>query len=377
MRVKFRSPLRNLLALPLVAATMMSGLISPLPVAQADPATQDSDTAAVASAVDFSPMRLQKSNGVSVYITSQMQRNAAVVLDTIARTNWSGVSPQDKDRLMVMSLMTMAQESTFFTNPKTFTPDRYGDVGPFQLRAWIGWHADANSVSENTRILNDIPYATRTFIEGHRVSKRVSGAAGPVGYVIPGVFQKSNWRTEEMWKVIANVQVPAVQYRYYYEYWRPVAEAMVKKLAGRIPSSSHDVDVYTTAGEHNVNGRHWRTTCEAYTSSIDRCRAEIWSTQVSKVNGRFVPSNDWHFNNLTYLPSSRAEWKGNPLANSGEFTSNGRAWKTSCADAWTGPDACRSFIKSNEIEAYLDNSGNRRYREVEKWVFNNIVKFSN
>lgn len=360
-----------------MALALLAGLISPLSTAQADPAAQDSDTAVTtAAARSFSPMRLKKSNGSYVTISSQMQRNAAVVIDTIEAANWSGVTRQDKDRLMVMSLMTMAQESTFFTNPKTFTPDRWHDVGPFQLRARVGWHADGNSMAENTRIINNIPYSTHKFIEGHRVSKNVAGAAGRVGYVIPGIFQKSNWRTEEMWKVVANVQVPAAKYRYYYEYWRPVAEEMVKKLAGRNPSSASDVDVYTTAGEHTVNGRQWRTECEPYTSSIDRCRAEIWSTQVTKVNGRFVPSNNWNFNNLTYLPSSRAEWNGNPLAAGGEFTSKDRQWKTSCGDNWTGPDACRSFIRSNEIESYLDTSGTRRYREVEKWVFNNIVKFS-
>lgn len=109
------------------------------------------------------------------------------------------------------------------------------------------------------------------------------------------------------------------------------------------------VNVYTTPGDHVVNGRYWRTTCEQYSAEpfrIDRCRAEILS------GGKYV------FNNLTYLPADGAWWRGNPLAHTGTFTSAGRQWKTSCADDWTGLNACRSFIWS---------SG--------RWVFNNIVNF--
>lgn len=361
-------------------ALLLSGLVSPLSTAHADPASPDGNTAVDAAAQRaIGAMRLQKSNGQWVTITTQMQRNAGVVIDTIRAANWSGVSSTDKDRLIVIALMTMAQESTFYTHPYAHVPDGNNDVGPFQQRSLVGWYADGRTQAENVRILNDIPYATRTFIEGHRVPRHVPGGAGPAGYIIPGVFQMKgtkDWRTDDMWRVAANVQRPASRYRYYYEYWRPVVVEMVKVLEGRTPSTGEKVDVYTTAGAHTVNGRRWRTECEPYSSSIDRCEAQIWSTQVTKVNGRFVPSNAWHFNNLTYLPSARAEWVGNPLATTGEFTSKNRKWKTSCGDAWTGPDACRSFIRSNEIESYLDRAGNRQYREVEKWVFNNIVKFS-
>ena len=361
-----------------MALTAVSAVIAP--VAHADPVSQDSTVVTDAAApMSLGSMRLTKSNGVKVTVTPEMQRNALVVIDTIRAATWSGITSVEKDRLIVIALMTMAQESTFYTNAGARYPDGNNDVGPFQQRSLVGWYADGKTQAQNVVILNNIPYATRTFIEGHRVAVSASGAAGRVGYVIPGVFQKKNWRTDALWKVAADVQVPATKYRYYYEYWRPVVEAMVEALEGHAPTTSVALDVYTTAGDHTVAGRKWRTTCEPYTSSIDRCRAEIWSTQVKNVNGSFVPSNGWNFNNLTYLPSARSEWVGNPLAvhNGDGFISDDRLWKTSCADAWTGPDACRSFIKSNEIEAYLDSSGTRRYREVEKWVFNNIVQFSN
>lgn len=355
----------------------MMSVLGTAATAKADPISQDGGAVADAAApAAAGSMRLRKSNGVHVTITPQMQRNSMVVMNTIRSAKWAGVTNADKDRLIVMSLMTMAQESTFFTNPATRRPDRNHDVGPFQQRSLVGWYADGKTQEENIRILNDIPYATRTFIEGHRVAVSAKGAAGRVGYIIPGVFQKKKWRTDEMWKVAADVQVPAAKYRYYYEYWRPVVEAMVTAMEGRAPITSQTLDVYTTAGEHTINGRKWRTTCEPYTTSIDRCRAEIWSTKVAKAGSGFVQSNGWNFNNLTYLPSPRFDWKANPLATNGEFVSKGRKWKTSCGDAWTGPDACRSFIWSDEIEAYLDSSGSRHYKTVSKWVFNNIVKFS-
>jgi len=335
------------------------------------------EAAAVVEARGLSSMRLKKSNGYWVTITPQMQANALVVIDTIKSAKWSGVSSAQKNRLIDIALMTMAQESTFYTHPYAHVPDRNQDVGPFQQRSKVGWYANGKTQAENIRILNNIPYATRTFIQGHRVPKWVPGAAGPTGYIIPGVFQMRNWRTDQLWEVAANVQRPARQYRYHYEYWRPVVQQMVKSLKGYSSTSSGASDVYTTAGDHTVDGRKWRTTCKAYSTTIDRCTANIWATTVSRVNGKFVQKNDWQFNNLTYLPSKRAQWKGNPLAKTGTFTSSGRSWRTSCSDSWTGPKACRSFMQVHVIESYLDGSGNRKFRDAKKEVFNNVVRFSN
>ncbi len=338
------------------------------------------EAAAVVEARGLSSMRLKKSNGYWVTITPQMQANALVVIDTIKAAKWSGVTAAEKDRLIDIALMTMAQESTFYTHPYAHVPDSNQDVGPFQQRSKVGWYADGKTQAENVRILNNIPYATLTFIEGHRVPKWVPGAAGPTGYIIPGVFQmkySKDWRTDELWKVAANVQRPATQYRYHYEYWRPVVQQMVKALKGYSSGSSDSSDVYTSAGDRTVNGRKWSTTCEAYSETIDRCTANIWATTVSRVNGAFVQKNGWQFNNLTYLPSTRAQWKGNPLAVTGSFTSGGRTWRTSCADSWTGPNACRSFMEADVIESYLDGAGNRKFRDVKKEVFNNVVRFSN
>lgn len=154
-----------------------------------------------------------------------------------------------------------------------------------------------------------------------------------------------------------------------------VCLAMLISLFVTAGPARADVNVYTTPGYHTVNGRQWHTTCGPYSSVIDRCRADIWATQVQRVNGRYLSKTGWVFNNLTYLPAPRETWKGNPLATPGTHTISGRQWKTECDTAWTGKNACRSFIWATVIEGTRTTSGTT-YRSVTKWVFNNIVLFS-
>ncbi|MFD0867052.1 hypothetical protein ACFQ06_14715, partial [Tessaracoccus lubricantis] len=132
------------------------------------------------------------------------------------------------------------------------------------------------------------------------------------------------------------------------------------------------LDVYTTPGTHTLNGRQWRTTCEAYSSTVERCRTEIRATTIAYTGGRYVETYDWTFNNLTYKPSPRAQWVGNVLATPGEHTSGGRRWKTECDTAWTGRGACRSSIW---MTTYTRGSAGG-YVARSEWVFNNIVRFT-
>ena len=152
-------------------------------------------------------------------------------------------------------------------------------------------------------------------------------------------------------------------------------------VMGGSTAAQAEVNVYTTEGTHHVNGREWRTACEKY-SQTKRCRTEIKATQVTEVNGRFVARTDWVFNNLTYLPSPRTLWKGNPLGGNGTVGArvawtapDGRKWSTECDTSTTGSNGCRSYTVSRVIEAYRVN-GTWNYRWVIKSVFNNIVMFS-
>lgn len=140
------------------------------------------------------------------------------------------------------------------------------------------------------------------------------------------------------------------------------------------PLAAADVDVYVTPGEHHVNGRDWRTICEPY-SQTTRCRTEIFATQVTQVNGIFKARNGWYFNNLTYKASPRALWAGNPLGHDRTWTTAGRQWRTECDTAVTGRNGCRSYIRADKIEGY-QRGGAWRYHWVNKWEFNNMVRFS-
>ncbi|MEO7587917.1 MAG: hypothetical protein ABIS84_07795, partial [Arachnia sp.] len=141
------------------------------------------------------------------------------------------------------------------------------------------------------------------------------------------------------------------------------------------PSEAPPVDVYSTPGYHEVNGRSWNTRCEPY-SKTTRCFTDIWGTQVSQVNGKWVQKSGWVFNNLTYLPSPRALWAGNPLAENTSWTDvNGTKWRTECDTALTGRNGCRSFMWAEVVVATKAGSG---YTWATKWDwrFNNMVRFS-
>ena len=156
---------------------------------------------------------------------------------------------------------------------------------------------------------------------------------------------------------------------------RPTGQPSASPSATAPTSTPVSGDVYSTPGFHNVNGRWWYTECEPYSQTV-RCTTQIWATQVSQVNGVFVPKTGWVFNNLTYLPyMTKAQWGSNPIANAGEYVINGRKWRTECGTSWTGPNACRSFIWSTFIKATAKPGGGYTYAWTSDWVFNNIVRF--
>ncbi len=124
--------------------------------------------------------------------------------------------------------------------------------------------------------------------------------------------------------------------------------------------------------EYSSSGRQWREQCGAYSSTVERCRVEIWATTASWTGRRYITSNKWTFNNLRYKPSAREQWAGNPLGTPGNYTLNGRRWRTQCDTAWTGRGGCRS-----EILADIVSFDGRRYRAQTKWVYNNTVEFLN
>lgn len=132
------------------------------------------------------------------------------------------------------------------------------------------------------------------------------------------------------------------------------------------------LDVYTQPGDHYSGGRYWRTSCEMYSSTVVRCRTDIYATKVERTNAGFTIRNDYVFNNLTYLPAPRSVWKNNNLARNASWrASDGRQWRTECDTSTTGRHGCRSYTLST-----LPTYENGRYVMRQRWVFNNIVRFS-
>lgn len=135
---------------------------------------------------------------------------------------------------------------------------------------------------------------------------------------------------------------------------------------------TNDNVVYTQPGDHLVNGRYWRTECEMYSTTVVRCSTDIWATSIVNYKGRYIAHNGWVFNNLTYLPSNRADWGDNPLATTGEWTAaDGRKWRTECDTANTGRGGCRSWAWANTI--VVDG---KTYTTKNSWIVNNIVQFA-
>ena len=161
--------------------------------------------------------------------------------------------------------------------------------------------------------------------------------------------------------------------------WISTVLAIVVTLSGLVFSAAPAqaaVDVYTTPGYHDVNGRKWHTTCSNYSPTITRGRTEIRATRITYTNGKFVSTTTWFFNNLTYVAAPRAAWIGNNLGKHAYWTDNGRRWKTECDSAVTGYNACRSYIWSNYVEARKTASGSYTYVLATGWVFNSMVRFS-
>lgn len=147
-----------------------------------------------------------------------------------------------------------------------------------------------------------------------------------------------------------------------------------KQAVPYAPGIGNQHNIYITSGVHVVNGRTWRTECEPY-SQTSRCRTEIWATVITQVGGRFVRTDGFSFNSLSYLPAKRALWAGNPLGKTGEWVAaNGREWRTECDTLNTGRGACRSWAQADFIKVVEAGEGTA-YEWDSDWVFNNIVYF--
>ncbi len=94
------------------------------------------------------------------------------------------------------------------------------------------------------------------------------------------------------------------------------------------------------------------------------------------VDGKFEQSNGWTFNDLTYLPSPKTLWVGNPLASTNTWKAeSGTTWRTECNTAQTGRNGCRSYTWAKSIVSTTAAKGTT-YSWMWDWRFNNIVQLS-
>lgn len=138
----------------------------------------------------------------SSQLSERQRATAAVIIEEGMR---QGLPP----RAWAIALAVALQESTLGADTSTLVPNADGDVGVFQQRAKVGWYADGATMAENTAILNDVTTAARTFYRGHDVGIKAAGAAGPLGYHIPGLVDIPDWESKPIWQAAQAVQVSA------------------------------------------------------------------------------------------------------------------------------------------------------------------------
>ena len=151
-----------------------------------------------------------------------------------------------------------------------------------------------------------------------------------------------------------------------------IAVIAVGWLTPAIAQADTAPDVYATPGVPLVNGRYWQTTCSHYSGTVVRCTTNIYATKVVREGNAWYKQNTWVFNNLSYLPSPREQWAGNPLATTGSWTSaDGRKWRSECDTAATGRGACRNYILATVAS---EKGGVVTQKSME--IFNSVVRFS-
>jgi hypothetical protein len=132
-----------------------------------------------------------------------------------------------------IGVMTAMGESSLGGDQSTRRPNGDGDVGVFQLRAHVGWHADGRTLEENIKVLNDVPYAALTFFKGHDVAVKGPNPAGPIGYHIPGLIDIQGRELLEPTIAAHKTQVNADPQ--HYAKWWDAATKVVAALAGVKP----------------------------------------------------------------------------------------------------------------------------------------------
>ena len=164
--------------------------------------------------------------GIAKSLNSTQLSNASAIIRTTYAEGFSR-------RAAIIALATAKQESDLGADRSSLRPNGDGDAGVFQQRTYKGWYGTLSQV-------NDITYATRTFLKGKKLTAAdVAGAsnpAGPVGYTIPGLKQIKGWENMSVTRAAQAVQRSA--YPNAYAKWEPLATALVDQFGTGKPSTT-------------------------------------------------------------------------------------------------------------------------------------------
>lgn len=203
------------------------------------------------------------------------------------------------DQAAVVAIAVALQESQLGAAPDIDQPNDDGDAGVFQQRTLPGWYGTLNQV-------RDLRYATRTFLQGKKITKAEfaaakkagSRAAGPVGYTIPGLTQIAGWQTKTVTQAAQAVQRSAF----------PGAYAKHERTAqGLLALFKSGKTVGTPAGNAALNsglcgGGSSAATCPVTGMAVEqgltpdalrvlRCAAHTWTQITSWAGVGDRPSN--------------------------------------------------------------------------------------
>lgn len=165
------------------------------------------------------------------------QLKVAAVIMTVAQEQGLGENAQ------LIGIMVSKQESQLGAHPSTYSPDGNGDSGVFQQRQLPGWYGTLEQV-------NDPTYAATTFYTGTDVTIDDPGAAGPVGYHIPGLTNIKGWESMSLNDAAQKVQRSGTPDAY--GQWENDARRILQALSGAnvtvTAGSASDAGGAATAG---------------------------------------------------------------------------------------------------------------------------------
>lgn len=189
------------------------------------------------------------------------------------------------DRDIQIAIMTAMGETDLGASSDYAKPNSDKDMGLFQERVMVGWHADGATEQENTKILLDDTYQAKVFYQGHTVGVTAKDGAGPKGYHIPGLTDVKNRDSMDPSAVANKVQVNTDAN--HYTKWWPKAQTMFAELMkGASSSTNPSTSTATPAPSANPIDNLSSNVTLGLTSSNTTSEENMGTTTVTSSDGQ-------------------------------------------------------------------------------------------